>query len=69
MRDIVLNRIPVILLTETYAVAATAGAAVCVVCLRGDLRRSWPLLVGAAVCFVLRMVSWALDWNLPQVLR
>lgn len=68
VRDVVLNRIPLVLQTEVYAFAATAGAAVCVLCLRGNLRRSWPLLIGAVVCFVVRMLTWALDWNLPRVL-
>jgi uncharacterized membrane protein YeiH len=67
-RDILLNEIPIVLQTELYAFAAAAGATACVLCLRRNPRRSWPMLVGAIVCFTLRMVSWALDWNLPQVI-
>lgn len=48
--------------------AAAAGAAVCVLFLRTDRRRNWPMLVGAIVCFTVRMVSWAQAWNLPQVI-
>lgn len=65
-RDIVLRQIPVVLQFEFYAVAAAVGATACVLCLRGNPSRNWPMLVGAVVCFVLRMVSWAMGWNLPR---
>ncbi len=67
-RDVLLRQIPIVLQFEFYAVAAAAGAAVCVLFLRSDRRRNWPMLVGAIVCFAVRMVSWVQAWNLPQVI-
>jgi uncharacterized membrane protein YeiH len=69
VRDILLARVPTVLRSDVYAVAALAGAAVMV----AGLRLGWPSTVatigGALVCFVLRMLAVWRNWNLPRVLQ
>ncbi|WP_223636557.1 trimeric intracellular cation channel family protein [Corallococcus sp. EGB] len=66
LRDLFLNRVPVVLRADIYAVAALFGA---FVMLAGQ-RLGWPsrtmALVGGIACFVLRMVSVWHGWNLPH---
>jgi uncharacterized membrane protein YeiH len=65
LRDLFVAEVPTVLHAELYAVAALAGAAV-VVC--GQLLRlpSLPVaLVGAALCFGLRLVAIRRRWALP----
>ena len=68
-RDVLLNRVPVILQREIYASAALVGAAVATF---GDqLGLASPVLTWCAVaaCFVLRMASLRFQWNLPRFKR
>ncbi len=68
-RDVLLNRVPVILQREIYASAALVGAAVATF---GDqLGLASPVLTwcAVAVCFVLRMASLRFQWNLPTFKR
>ena len=68
-RDVLLNRVPVILRREIYASAALVGAAVATL---GDLRGlASPALTWCAVaaCFALRMASLRFAWNLPRFKR
>jgi uncharacterized membrane protein YeiH len=68
-RDVLLNRVPVILQREIYASAALVGAAVATF---GDqLGLESPVLTwcAVAVCFVLRMASLRFRWNLPRFKR
>jgi uncharacterized membrane protein YeiH len=65
IRDILLNRVPVILEANIYAVAALIGAAVMVWLVRSGRPRSQAMALGAACCFVVRIVSVWQDWNLP----
>jgi uncharacterized membrane protein YeiH len=67
VRDILLNDVPAVLRTQVYALAALLGAAVLVIGLRRGLPRGPMMLAGAAVCFLVRMLSVWLDWNLPTV--
>ena len=65
-RDLLLARVPVVLRSELYAVAALAGASAVVL---GD-RFSWPpvatALAGAALCFALRVAAIYRNWHLPK---
>jgi uncharacterized membrane protein YeiH len=66
LRDILLNRVPIILKKEIYASAALVGAAIVVFgkyisLLPGD----WISIVGLLTCFVLRMLALRYHWNLP----
>lgn len=66
LRDVLLNRVPIILEKEIYALAALAGAAVQVV---GELN-GYSLFVtpwvAAAVCLVLRSLALRYSWSLPR---
>jgi uncharacterized membrane protein YeiH len=68
-RDVLLNRVPVILQREIYASAALVGAGVAT---GGDLLGlASPTLTWCAVaaCFALRMLSLRFRWNLPRFKR
>ena len=68
-RDVLLNRVPVILQREIYASAALVGAAVATF---GDrLGLDSPALTWCAVaaCFALRLASLRFRWNLPRFKR
>ncbi len=68
-RDVLLNRVPVILQREIYASAALVGAAIATF---GDLLGlASPLLTWCAVaaCFALRMLSLRYRWHLPRFKR
>lgn len=66
LRDILVNRVPLVLQAEIYAVAALTGAAVAVA---GPLL-GVPTLVatalGALLCFWLRMMGILRGWRLPR---
>jgi uncharacterized membrane protein YeiH len=64
-RDVLLAEIPAVLRSDLYAVAALAGAAVVVI---GDALRlpSEPVaIVGAVLCFGLRLIAIRRGWHLP----
>ena len=68
-RDVLLNRVPVILQREIYASAALVGAAIATV---GNLLgQDSPMLTWCAVaaCFALRLLSLRFRWNLPRFKR
>ncbi len=65
VRDVLVAEVPNVLRAELYAVAALAGA---VVVVGGQLLRlpSTPLaIVGAALCFGLRLMAIRRGWGLP----
>lgn len=66
LRDILLNRIPVILEKEIYASAALLGAAVVVI---GDrfngLSADWVSIIALVMAFGLRLLALRFHWNLP----
>ena len=65
VRDVLVAEIPTVLRAELYAVAALAGAAVVV---GGQLLRfpSTPVaIVGAVLCFGLRLLAIRRGWELP----
>jgi uncharacterized membrane protein YeiH len=69
LRDVLVNEIPTVLHAELYAVAALLGACVVV---GGQLLGlpSAPLaVVGAALCFALRVVALRRGWELPIARR
>lgn len=67
IRDIFLARVPAILRVDIYAVAALAGSAVMIAGVRRGLPRSWMMVLGGLICFLLRVVSVWQHWNLPRV--
>jgi uncharacterized membrane protein YeiH len=66
VRDVLLAQVPTVLRADVYATAALAGAAVIVLGLRLKLPRTPVAVAGGVVCFLLRMVSVWLHWNLPK---
>jgi uncharacterized membrane protein YeiH len=67
VRDILLARVPSVLRADVYATAALAGAAVLVVGLQLKVNARLMTVVGALVCFTLRVVSVWRRWNLPRL--
>ncbi|WP_432713429.1 trimeric intracellular cation channel family protein [Pedobacter sp.] len=66
LRDILLNRIPVILEKEIYASAALLGALIVV--LGNQLQwisRDWVSIIALIVAFGLRLLALHYHWNLP----
>ncbi|HTA65544.1 MAG TPA: trimeric intracellular cation channel family protein [Xanthomonadaceae bacterium] len=64
-RDVLVARIPVVLRSEFYAVAALFGAALVVAGIRLGLPREPVMIAGASLCFVLRFVAIRRGWRLP----
>lgn len=64
-RDILLAEIPTVLRAELYAVAALVGASVVVIGNMLQLPSSIAILMGAALCFGLRVFAIRRDWQLP----
>lgn len=64
-RDILLAEIPTVLRADLYAVAALAGAAVVVIAKVLQLPAGPATLVGALLCFGLRVIAMRRNWRLP----
>ena len=64
-RDILAMRIPVVLQSDLYAVAALAGAAVVVVGAQMDWPQPVLLVCGAVLVFFLRFMAVRHGWRLP----
>ena len=66
LRDVMLNRVPVILQKEIYASAALIGASIMVL---GNylswVPSDWVSLIGLTICFAVRMLALRYQWNLP----
>ncbi len=68
-RDVLAAEIPNVLRADVYAVAALAGAAVVVI---GQLLKFPPTIttiIGALLCFGLRLIAIYRDWQLPVARR
>lgn len=68
VRDVLLAQVPGVLNSDVYAAAALAGATVVVIGIAAKIPRGWAMSLGAAVCFVLRMVAAWRHWNLPKAI-
>jgi uncharacterized membrane protein YeiH len=64
-RDILLAEIPTVLRADLYAVAALAGAAIVVIAHVLQLPSGPAMLVGAVLCFGLRVIAIKRHWHLP----
>ncbi|GGK89278.1 trimeric intracellular cation channel family protein [Rufibacter glacialis] len=66
IRDVLLNRVPVIMEKEIYASAALLGAVVVVV---GNqlpwVTANWAAVTALLLCFTLRILALYFHWNLP----
>jgi uncharacterized membrane protein YeiH len=64
-RDMMAAQIPTVLTTEIYAVAALLGAAIVAMGPALSMSPTTSMLVGAALCLVLRVLSLRGGWKLP----
>jgi uncharacterized membrane protein YeiH len=67
VRDILLAQVPAVLWSDVYATAALAGAAVMVAGLKLRLPPTLMTIIGAATCFLLRVIAVWRHWSLPRV--
>lgn len=65
LRDVLLNRIPVVLEKEVYASAALVGAGIVVLGNYFGWPGDWVFLAGFVICFSLRMLALRFRWRLP----
>jgi uncharacterized membrane protein YeiH len=65
MRDVLVAQIPLVLRAEIYAVAALAGAAVVVLGQILQIPPAASTVLGALLCFGLRLVAIRRGWRLP----
>lgn len=65
VRDVLVGHTPVVLRTDIYALAALAGAAVVVVGSLLNLPPTVTTMVGALLCFGLRLMAIHRGWRLP----
>ncbi len=66
IRDIFLNRIPVIFQKEIYASAALLGALVVVLGHYWNFHNNWVSPAGFVVCFLIRLSALKYHWELPS---
>jgi len=66
LRDVLLREIPVVLRTGLYAIPALAGAAIVVGAAQSGTHNLAFPIVGAAVCFLIRLAGVHFDLNVPQ---
>jgi uncharacterized membrane protein YeiH len=66
LRDILVREIPVVLRTGLYAIPALAGAAIVVGASEAGTHDLAVPLVGAAVCFLIRLAGIYFDLSVPQ---
>ena len=66
IRDVLLDRIPVILKKEIYASAAMVGATIVVVGDHFNYSREAVSAIAIVVCFGLRFLGLHFHWNLPS---
>jgi uncharacterized membrane protein YeiH len=65
MRDVLLARVPLVLVSDIYATAALAGAALVVVGRRLALPTAPVAVAGGLLCFGLRLLALRYGWRLP----
>jgi len=66
LRDILVREIPVVLRTGLYAIPALAGAAIVVAASESGSHSLALPIIGAAVCFAIRLAGIYFDLNMPQ---
>jgi uncharacterized membrane protein YeiH len=67
IRDIFLAHVPRVLQSDVYATAALAGAVILIVSRKIGISPTAAAIAGGVFCFVLRVVSVHLHWNLPRI--
>lgn len=67
MRDMLLARVPMVMVADIYASAALLGAVVVVVGRRLGCPPALAAALGFVVCFALRITAVRLGWQLPKI--
>lgn len=67
VRDVLLARIPMVLVANIYASAALLGAAVLIVGRRLGCPPAVAATLGGVVCFALRVAAVRFNWQLPKI--
>ena len=65
IRDVLVARVPSVLQSELYAMAAAIGASVVVLGDAMDLPVSVYAPIGGVLCFVIRLIAIRSGWRLP----
>jgi uncharacterized membrane protein YeiH len=66
IRDMLSNRVPMVLQKEVYASACLAGGILLTLLHHGGVPRSWALLVSAFTVIILRLLAVRFNWSLPR---
>ena len=66
LRDLLANRIPIVLRQDVYALPALAGSAAVVIVWELGQFREWVLIPCAALCVVLRFLAIRFRWRAPR---
>jgi uncharacterized membrane protein YeiH len=66
LRDVLVQRVPVVLRSELYAIPALVAATVTVVAVRTDLYGLAAAVFAAGACFAIRMLGVRLNLNAPR---
>jgi uncharacterized membrane protein YeiH len=66
LRDVLIRQVPTVLRSGLYAIPALMGAAIVVVASEsGSLNLAFPI-IGAVVCFLIRLAGLRFDLNVPR---
>jgi uncharacterized membrane protein YeiH len=66
LRDVLLREIPIVLRSGLYAVPALVGAAIVVIASEAGTHNMAVPIIGAAVCFAIRIAGVHYDLSLPK---
>jgi uncharacterized membrane protein YeiH len=66
IRDVLVRRVPTVLRSELYAIPALLGAGIVVAAARGGVNLLVASLVGAALCFVVRLLGLGFRLDAPH---
>ena len=66
LRDLLANRMPIVLREDVYALPSLAGSLVVVIVWELGVFRPWVLIPAAALCTVLRLLAIRFRWSAPR---
>ena len=66
IRDMLSNRVPMVLQKEVYASACLAGGVLLTLLHHGGVPRAWALLASAFTVIMLRLLAVRYNWSLPR---
>lgn len=66
IRDMLSNRVPMVLQKEVYASACLAGGILLTLLHRTGVPRTWALLASAFTVIILRLLAVRFSWSLPR---